>query len=106
MAGAKTANKNTRASSSSKVRATSYGDTRFVIPCGGGAAAYIFSPTTGQNPNLRTDSPEFTEAVKATAEAGYADKLRAEFDALAATSTKWAEVRDQLVAANAFAQAA
>lgn len=106
MAGAKTANKNTRASSSSKVRATSYGDTRFIIPCGGGVAAYVFSPTTGKNPNLRTDSSEFVDAIKATAEAGYADKLRAEFDALAAGSAKWAEVRDQLVAADAFAQAA
>ena len=55
-----------------------------MIPLNAGRNAYIRNITTGQTPNLRTDSEAFVEEIRSLAGAGHGAKIRAELEQLAA----------------------
>lgn len=82
MAGAKTASKNSRPSSSAPKHAQTLGDTRLIIPCNAGKNAYVRDVVSGKNPNLATASDAFVEALRVNAAAGHGDKLRGELERL------------------------
>lgn len=62
------------------------GEVKYVIPLNRGRNAYIRNITTGQTPNLRTDSEDFVEQVRSLSAAGHGSKIRAELETLAAQS--------------------
>lgn len=82
MAGAKTASKNSRPSSSAPKHAQTLGDTRLIIPCNAGKNAYVRDVASGKNPNLATASEAFVEALRVNTAAGHGEKLRDELERL------------------------
>lgn len=59
------------------------GEVKYVIPLNGGRNAYVRNITTGQTPNLRTDSDAFVEEIRTLAAANHGPKIRAELERLA-----------------------
>lgn len=62
------------------------GEVKYLIPLNRGRNAYVRNISTGQSPNLKTDSEDFVELIRALAAAGHGNKIRAEIEALAAES--------------------
>jgi hypothetical protein len=80
------------------------GEVKFVIPLNRGRNAYIRNITTGQTPNLKTNSEAFVEQVRVLAAAGHGSKIRAELEQLAAAMPEdgWADTLKRLEDAEAL----
>ena len=62
------------------------GEVKYLIPLNRGRNAYVRNISTGQSPNLKTDSEDFVELIRQLASLGHGHKIRAEIEALAAES--------------------
>lgn len=62
------------------------GEIKYLIPLNRGKNAYVRNVSSGQTPNLKTDSEAFVEQIRTLAAAGHGNKIRAELEALAAES--------------------
>ncbi len=60
------------------------GEVKYLIPLNRGRNAYIRNITTGQTPNLKTDSEAFIEQIRSLSAAGHGGKIRVELETLAA----------------------
>jgi hypothetical protein len=80
------------------------GEVKYVIPLNGGRNAYVRNITTGQTPNLKTNSDAFVEEIRLLAAAGHGSKIRAELEQLAAEqpSHGWDVTLKRLVDAEAL----
>ncbi|HEY2833828.1 MAG TPA: hypothetical protein VGJ14_15470 [Sporichthyaceae bacterium] len=83
------------------------GEVKFVIPLNRGRNAYIRNITTGQTPNLKTDSDAFVEQIRLLAAAGHGGKIRVELEQLAAAMPEdgWAATLKRLEDAEVFTTA-
>lgn len=83
------------------------GEVKFVIPLNRGRNAYIRNITTGQTPNLKTNSDAFIEQIRVLAAAGHGSKIRAELQQLAADMPEdgWDATLKRLEDAEVFASA-
>ncbi len=80
------------------------GEVKYVIPLNGGKNAYIRNITTGQTPNLRTNSDAFVEEIRTLSAAGHGAKIKAELEQLAtdAPDHGWDVTLKRLVEAEAL----
>lgn len=60
------------------------GEVKYLIPLNRGKNAYVRNITTGQSPNLKTDSEAFVELIRTLSAAGHGNKIRVELQTLAA----------------------
>lgn len=101
----KTARASVRAGAGGKGAAITFlGEIKFLVPLNGGRHVYIRNVQSGYMPHLRTDSDQLVEEVKSLSAAGHAERLRAEFDVLAAEhpADGWELTRKRLEEAGAF----
>lgn len=85
------------------------GEFKYLIPLNQGKHVYLRNLTNGKTLHLATGSEAFTEAVKALAEAGHGEKIKAEIEALAATlpaDQGWDTTLKALEEAGAFGEVA
>jgi hypothetical protein len=84
------------------------GEVKYVIPLNGGRNAYIRNITTGQTPNLKTDSEAFVAEIRALSAAGHGLKIKAELEQLAADQPAhgWDATLKRLEEAEAFSVSA
>jgi hypothetical protein len=80
------------------------GEVKYVIPLNAGRNAYVRNITTGQTPNLRTDSDAFVEEIRTLSAAGHGSKIRVELEGLAAALPEhgWDATLKRLEAAEAL----
>ena len=62
------------------------GEVKFLIPLNNGKNAYVRNISTGQSPNLKTNSEAFVELIRTLSASGQGAKIRAEIEALAAAA--------------------
>ena len=81
------------------------GEVKYVIPLNGGRNAYVRNITTGQTPNLKTDSEAFVEEIRQLAAAGHGVKIKTELVQLATDlpNDGWDATLKRLVDAEALA---
>ncbi len=80
------------------------GEFKYVIPLASGKFAYVRNLTNGKTNRLRTDSDAFAEEIRTLATAGHGAKIRAEFQALAASEPThgWDKTEKRLEDAGVF----
>lgn len=101
----KTARASVRAGQTSQGGALSVlGEFKYLIPLNHGKHAYVRNLTNGQTAHVATDSEAFVAEIRALAEAGHGQKVRAELAALAAASPGhgWDTTEKRLVEAGVF----
>jgi hypothetical protein len=108
MAGASKTSSRARVSTSSSNTAQGVGIATFLIPAGQGANAYVRDAATGKNPNLRTTSQAFVDAIAANSAAGHAKRIRAELESFASAypTHGWDATLARLEAAGALGEIA
>jgi hypothetical protein len=108
MAGESKTSSRARVSTSSSNSPQGVGISTFLIPAGQGANAYVRDAATGKNPNLRTTSQAFIDAISANAAAGHGKRIRAELESFAATypTHGWDATLERLEAAGALGESA
>ncbi|MGQ0630251.1 MAG: hypothetical protein ACT4P1_04355 [Sporichthyaceae bacterium] len=104
MAGAKqskTSRASVRAGASAAGGVSVLGEVKYLIPLNRGRNAYVRNITTGQTPNLATNSEAFVEEIRTLAAAGHGPKIKAELEVLAveAPDHGWDATLARLVAA-------
>ena len=80
------------------------GEVKYVIPLNRGKNAYIRNITTGQTPNLKTNSDAFVEEIRTLSAAGHGPKIKAELEQLAADAPDqgWDDTLKRLIDAEAL----
>ena len=102
----KTARASVRAGQGAAGALSVLGEFKYLIPLADGKFAYVRNLTNGKTLRLRTDSDAFAEEIRALAAAGHGAKIRAEFNALAASqpSHGWDKTEKRLVDAGVFGE--
>ena len=60
------------------------GEVKYLIPLNRGRNCYVRNVSSGQTPNLKTDSEAFIEQIRTLSAAGQGGRIRAELEQLAA----------------------